>query len=608
MARQIINNVPSGSGLGDTLYIAFGKINAMTEELYSSGSLLASEVDQINTVLQSISDGSLLNHTHTIAQIQNLQSTLDSKVSTILFNSQNANIANTIATINTTLNSIIDILNTKVGEAPIDGTQYARQDGNWVQVSGSSVDLSGYVPYSGSTQDVNLGINSLSGSGIFTDRVQFNTASVEISQVGKLKWNDTDGTLDLGLKGGNVTLQIGQEQVIRVVNKTSPLVDLLEANYQVCVISGATGQRVSVRLAQANNDTNSAGTLGVVTETILSNQEGFITTNGQVKEINTTGALQGETWNDGDVLYLSPTVPGAITNVKPIAPNHTVIVGYVEYAHAVHGKIFVKIDNGYELDELHNVSISTGVTSGDTLMYSGSVWTNVDPFNYFDAKPLVYQKHVNMPTIAGASINNIEGVALTVGNPLARNWANTNLVTRTQRLGLVVSTTGNAAQIRQTITYFDRQGGFDLITGFNMAENANDAVRAFIGVTTNTGTFGNTEPNTLLNIVGFCRLSTSNNIHLVHNDNSGTGTTVDLGVNFPGNTISTDKYFVYIKSVPTGIYVKIERVGTTFSYENILTTDIPSLTTALNFGMYVVDVAGPSVATGIDFYGSYIKI
>jgi hypothetical protein len=161
------------------------------------------------------------------------------------------------------------------------------------------------------------------------------------------------------------------------VNKTSPSINLLEADYQVCLISGAQGQRVSVRLAQANNDTNSAGTIGIVTETINANQEGFITTSGQVKKINTTGSLQGETWVDGDVLYLSATTAGAITNVKPAAPAHTVIVGYVEYAHAVNGKIFVKIDNGYELDELHNVSITTPLNN-QALVYetATTLWKN----------------------------------------------------------------------------------------------------------------------------------------------------------------------------------------------------------------------------------------
>jgi hypothetical protein len=161
----------------------------------------------------------------------------------------------------------------------------------------------------------------------------------------------------------------------KVVNKTTPSVTLSKADYQVCLVSGAQGQRLAVRLAKADSDANSAGTLGIASETILINQEGFITSIGAIEDINTTGSLQGETWADGDILYLSPSTFGAITNVKPVAPDHTVIVGYVEYAHVNHGKIYVKIDNGYELDELHNVAITTPA-NGNFLEYNGTVWVN----------------------------------------------------------------------------------------------------------------------------------------------------------------------------------------------------------------------------------------
>lgn len=202
----------------------------------------------------------------------------------------------------------------------------------------------------------------------------------------RLVWNDTDGTLDLGLKGGNVTLQIGQESVIQVVNKTGA--NLLESEYKAVRIrrvdeGGAHGQRLAIVLAQADNDANSVDTLGLVTENINVNQEGFITNTGLVRNINTTGASQGESWVDGDVLYLSPTTPGAITKVKPQGPQHTVILGYVVYAHSNNGKIFVKVDNGYEIDELHNVKITTGsLTAGQLLVRSGSnatgVWINTN--------------------------------------------------------------------------------------------------------------------------------------------------------------------------------------------------------------------------------------
>jgi hypothetical protein len=90
--------------------------------------------------------------------------------------------------------------------------------------------------------------------------------------------------------------------------------------------------------------------------------------------------LQSETWSDGDVLYLSPTTAGALTNVKPTgATGHIIVIGYVEYAHAIHGKIYVKIMNGWELDELHNVYINTGtLANNDALIYESStqLWKN----------------------------------------------------------------------------------------------------------------------------------------------------------------------------------------------------------------------------------------
>ena len=225
------------------------------------------------------------------------------------------------------------------------------------------------------TFDKTTNVVSLTGSAIISDSIYFTGSQA----TGRLTWDDIDGTLELGLKGGVVKSVLGQGLITRVVNKTVPNIYLSGSNYQVVVVAGAQGQRLAVKLAQADNDANSAGTLGLIAENIDKNQEGFIITVGLLKNIDTTGALQGETWTDGDILYLSPTVAGKITNIKPQAPQHTVIVGYVEYAHPNNGKIYVKIDNGYEIDELHNVRITTSsLTSGNLLVRSSSVWINTN--------------------------------------------------------------------------------------------------------------------------------------------------------------------------------------------------------------------------------------
>jgi hypothetical protein len=230
--------------------------------------------------------------------------------------------------------------------------------GNTLNIPNYGSALTGYVPYTGATQDLDLGTY-----GLITDFVRFNPSSSNIpSAEGVMSWDNTDGTVRLSLKGNTYSVPIGQSVVARVRNSTGG--NLLRTNYQVVKVAGAQGQRLAVSLAQANNDANSASTLGLICENISTNQEGFIVNIGQIVNVNTTGNLQGETWLDGDVLYLSPTIAGAITKVKPLAPQHTVIIGYVEYAHANNGKIYVKIDNGYELEELHDVSAEPFINNG----------------------------------------------------------------------------------------------------------------------------------------------------------------------------------------------------------------------------------------------------
>jgi hypothetical protein len=291
----------------------------------------------------------------------------------------------------------------------------------------------------------------LSGSSFISgvDYIDFDTTASNAGAVARLKWNDVDGTLDLGLKGGNVTLQIGQEEVVHVVNKSG--VNLTEAGYQAVKVLGAQGQRLSIILAQGNNDANSQDTLGLVTEDIAVNQEGFITTVGLVRGINTTGNLQGETWNEGDQLYLSPSTAGRITNIPPKAPQHTVRIGYVVSSNANNGSIFVKVDNGYEIDELHNVLINTGsLTSGQLLVRSGSVWINSTQLtgSYGLTGSLVVTQNISASSFTGS----LFGTASWASNALTASY-----VTASKVIGIVTSAsyaiTSSYVETAQTASY-----------------------------------------------------------------------------------------------------------------------------------------------------------
>jgi hypothetical protein len=122
-------------------------------------------------------------------------------------------------------------------------------------------------------------------------------------------------------------------------------------------------------LADADSEPLSAATLGVVSESIAVGAEGFVTTFGVIRGVNTNG------FTSGDPVYLSQT-PGGFTATRPTAPAHTVFLGWITKVHPSSGEIFLNINNGWELDELHNVLI-TGPTAGQVLTYTtAGIWEN----------------------------------------------------------------------------------------------------------------------------------------------------------------------------------------------------------------------------------------
>ena len=262
------------------------------------------------------------------------------------------------------------------GNALVAGALYFNSVGGYMKVSTGNSWVDAYAAGTAFVQkigDTMTGPLTFSGAGVASaDYVDFDTATAVSGAVGRVSWNSAEGTLDVGLKGGNVTLQVGQEMVQLCVNKTGSTI----TNGQVVKVTGAQGNRPTIELAQANNDPNSLTVLGIATESIANNGEGYITTEGLVRGLNTSA------FAEGSVLWLSPTTAGAITTTKPVAPDHTVMVGYCVRSHASVGEVLVKVQNGYELDELHNVKI-TSEANGQLLKYDSSVsaWVNWTP-NY----------------------------------------------------------------------------------------------------------------------------------------------------------------------------------------------------------------------------------
>lgn len=193
------------------------------------------------------------------------------------------------------------------------------------------------------------------------------TAAETLTTAGELAWDDTAGTLSLMLKGGVVTSAVGETVFCRVVNDTGSTLNKGEVVY----LSGSSGQKVEVSLARADSDTTSARTFGVVAESISTSQSGFVITQGLLQGIDTN------TLTEGAIVWLSPTTFGGMTTTKPTAPDHLVMVGVcVKQGSGTSGSVFVKVQNGYELDEIHDVKY-TNLATGDLLTRTASnLWEN----------------------------------------------------------------------------------------------------------------------------------------------------------------------------------------------------------------------------------------
>jgi hypothetical protein len=124
-------------------------------------------------------------------------------------------------------------------------------------------------------------------------------------------------------------------------------------------------------LSQANTELGSTKTIGITATAIANNANGEVIIFGLAESLDTTAFAAGS------ALWLSPTVPGGMTTTKPSAPNHMVFIGFVTRSHPTDGTIEVKVQNGFELEELHNVAINS-LVNDQVIRYEAAsqLWKN----------------------------------------------------------------------------------------------------------------------------------------------------------------------------------------------------------------------------------------
>jgi len=357
------------------------------------------------------------------------------------------------------------------------GEFYVYDGTYWVEVNGvieglSQEQVQDYVAplFTASTNsnvistydDINNVINlNTSGSLVSIDSITYpdyivfdTTPETSSASVGTLSWDSGESSLSVQLDG-ELNVGIGQEIIILANNGEATTLNKGE----VVRLSGASGQRPQVTRAYNLNDNGSALTIGIVAENIAAGAEGFVVTQGIVKNINTNA------FNEGDILYLSASA-GILTTIKPQAPNHYVFVGVVLKKNAASGRIYVKPQNGYELDELHNVLISASVQNNELLAYDlpSGLWINQTA----DEAGVSLSSHNHtLDSLSNVEINSLNNGEAIVWNSASGAWIN-QLIVSGEGGGGATTTVSETAPVSPTLGdtwYRQSDGSFFIYDG-----------------------------------------------------------------------------------------------------------------------------------------------
>ncbi|MCK5016008.1 MAG: hypothetical protein KAS32_02960 [Candidatus Peribacteraceae bacterium] len=201
------------------------------------------------------------------------------------------------------------------------------------------------------------------------EAIQWNITASQSPAEGLMYWNSDDGTLNLGMPGGSVNLQIGQEINKRVRNETGSTI----LNGTPVYISGTSGNKLLITPADAAFGTGVAfRTYAVATEDIGHNSDGYVTKLGSVRDIDL------RSFTAGAPLYLAVGGSGAVENfyssTPPSAPDVTILIAVVEND-TVSGIMDVRITSIPNLNSLSDVDPAS-LANNSILQWNSSsdVW------------------------------------------------------------------------------------------------------------------------------------------------------------------------------------------------------------------------------------------
>jgi hypothetical protein len=205
----------------------------------------------------------------------------------------------------------------------------------------------------------------LGTGGVFADYYQLDTTYSNGFVIGAISWDIDNGTADIGLSS-TLKLKIGQDDTWYVKNQSGSTITKGTVVYASGTL-GASG-RITIAPMIANGTIPSRFLLGIVAENILNGADGYVIAKGKIRQINTNA------FNDGDVLWVSPTVAGALTVTEPTAPNLKLAIAFVVHK-ATNGILAVRATEGVRIADASDVEYA-GAADNSFLVYNSAtgVW------------------------------------------------------------------------------------------------------------------------------------------------------------------------------------------------------------------------------------------
>jgi len=153
--------------------------------------------------------------------------------------------------------------------------------------------------------------------------------------------------------------------VLKLVrNQTGATIPKGTAVYQL----GSSGIVMTVAPADASSEATASQTLGITQEAIANNTNGYVVAVGLLDGVNTSALTEGQ------IVWLSEAA-GQLTTTRPTQPAHSVVLGYcVKQGGGASGILYVKVDNGSELAELHDVLLTGAVTGNVLAKFADGLW------------------------------------------------------------------------------------------------------------------------------------------------------------------------------------------------------------------------------------------